>query len=100
MPQCYDEIFKKRIVRLPLEEERSMKSLIEEYGISKSSVAKWCNEFRQEYQNNSESQNEYDAMNEMRKLRKENLFLKKQRHSLRRKSVRDISFYPRTSSCI
>ncbi len=56
MPQHYDETLKKQIVRLRLEE---------------------C-------QNNPESQNEYDSMKEIRKLRKEmeelrkeNLFLKK-----------------------
>ena len=38
MPQPYDEPFKKKIVRLRLEEGRSMRSLTEEYGVSKSSV--------------------------------------------------------------
>ena len=84
MPQHYDETFKKKIVRLRMEEGRSMKSIIEEYGISKSSVIKWCNKFCKECQNSPESQNEYDSMKEIRKLRKEleelrkeNLFLKK-----------------------
>ena len=84
MPQHYDEKFKEKIVRLRIEEGRSMKSIIEEYGISKSSVIKWCNKFCEECQNSPESQNEYDSMKELRKLRKEmeelrkeNLFLKK-----------------------
>ncbi len=84
MPQHYDETFKKKIVRLRVEEGRSMKSIIDEYGISKSSISKWCNEFREECQNSLESQNEYDSMKEicklrreMEELRKENLFLKK-----------------------
>ena len=38
MPQHYDETFKKKIVRLRIKEGQSMKSIIEEYGISKSSV--------------------------------------------------------------
>ena len=45
MPHHYDETFKKKIVRLRIEEGRSVKSIIEEYGISKSSVIKWCNNF-------------------------------------------------------
>jgi IS3 family element, transposase orfA len=84
MPQPYDEPFKKKIVRLHLEEDRSMRSLTEEYGVSKSSVVKWCNEFREECQSNPESQKDYDTMEAMLKLkkeneelRKENLFLKK-----------------------
>ena len=55
MPQHYDETFKKKIVRLRMEEGRSMKSIIEEYRISKSSVIKWCNKFCEECQNNPES---------------------------------------------
>ncbi|SFI23353.1 transposase, partial [Selenomonas ruminantium] len=58
-------------------EGRSIRSIIEEYGMSKASIINWCNEFREECQNNPESQNEYDSMKEIRKLRKENLFLKK-----------------------
>ena len=84
MPQHYDETFKTQIVRLWLEEGRSIRSIMEEYGMSKASIINWCNEFREECQNNPESQNEYDSMKEIRKLRKEmeelrkeNLFLKK-----------------------
>ena len=77
MPQHYDKTFKKQIVRLRLEEGRSIRSIIEEYGMSKASIINWCNEFREECQNGPESQNEYDSMKEIRKLRKENLFLKK-----------------------
>ena len=82
-----------------------MRSLTEEYGVSKSSVVKWCNEFREECQSNPESQKDYDTMEAMLKLkkeneelRKENLFLKKRRHSLRRKSIRGLSIYPKLSS--
>ncbi len=84
MPQHYDETFKKQIVRLRLKEGRSIRSIIEEYGMSKASIINQCNEFREECQNDPESQNEYDSMKEIRKLRKEmeelrkeNLFLKK-----------------------
>lgn len=84
MPQHYDETFKKQIVCLRLEKGRTIKSIIEEYGMPKASIINWCNEFREECQNNPKSQNEYDSMKEIRKLRKEmealrkeNLFLKK-----------------------
>lgn len=45
MPQHYDETFKKQIVRLRLEEGRSIRSIIEEYGMSKASIINWCNEW-------------------------------------------------------
>lgn len=49
MPQYYDDEFKKKIVRLKLEEGRTAKSIISEYGVSKASITKWCQEFREEY---------------------------------------------------
>ena len=39
MPQHYDETFKKQIVRLRLEEGRSIRSIIEEYGMSKPALS-------------------------------------------------------------
>ncbi len=84
MPQYYDNEFKKKIVRLKLEEGRTAKSIISEYGVSKASITKWCQEFREECQSNSEAQKDFDSMKEILRLRKEleevkkeNLFLKK-----------------------
>lgn len=48
MPQYYDNEFKKKIVHLKLEEDRTVKSIISEYGVSKASITKWCQEFREE----------------------------------------------------
>ena len=88
MPQSYTPEFKKKIVRLHLEEGRTYKSITAEYGVSKASISKWCAEFSKECQNqaaiDSNSINEAELMKEnlplRRKLeetRKENLFLKK-----------------------
>ena len=88
MPQTYTPEFKKKIVRLHLEEGRTYKSITTEYGVSKSSISKWCAEFSEECQTkailNPESQNEAELMKENLRLRKEfeesrkeNLFLKK-----------------------
>lgn len=41
MPQYYKDVFKKKIVRLKLEEGRTAKSIISEYSVSKSSITKW-----------------------------------------------------------
>ena len=84
MPQSYTPEFKKKIVRLRLEERRTMKSITTEYSISKETLRRWCNDFKEECQTSPNTKNEYDNMKEMLKLkreneelRKENLFLKK-----------------------
>ena len=88
MPQSYTPEFKKKIVRLHLEEGRTYKSITAEYGVSKASISKWCSEFSEECQakaiTDPESKNEAELMKENLRLRKEleearkeNLFLKK-----------------------
>lgn len=88
MPQSYTPEFRKKIVRLHLEEGRTYNSIIAEYGVSKASISKWCKEFSEECQekacSNPDTQNELELMKENLRLRKEleeakkeNLFLKK-----------------------
>ena len=98
MNQNYEPEFKKKIVRLHLEEGRTLKGLAAEYGVSKASISNWTKQFREECQTNEEAQADYDYMKENLKLKKqlaelqkENDFLKKQWHSLRRKSIRGLS---------
>lgn len=86
--QHYEQEFKNKIVRLPIEEGRTYKSLTAEYGVSKASISKWCSEFSEECQqkalSNPDAQNHLELMKENNRLRKEleearkeNLFLKK-----------------------
>ena len=88
MSQSYTPEFKKKIVRLHVEEGRTYKSITAEYGVSKDSISKWCTEFSKECQTkayeNPEIPNEMELMKENLRLRKEledakkeNLFLKK-----------------------
>lgn len=84
MNQNYEPEFKKKIVRLHLEEGRTLRGLAEEYGISKASISIWTKQFREECQENEEAQAEYDYMKEncklkkqLAELQKENDFLKK-----------------------
>ena len=77
MSQNYTSEFKKKIVRLHLEEGRTYKSITAEYGISKSSISKWCAEFSKECQSNPQAKEDYDSM-------KENLRLKRENEELRR----------------
>lgn len=80
----YEIEFKKKIVRLHLEEGRSLKSLAKEYGVSHASISNWTCQFRNECQTNEEAKEEYDYMKEnlvlrkkLAELEKENDFLKK-----------------------
>ena len=86
--QHYEPEFKKKLVRLHLEEGRTLKSLSAEYGVAKASITIWCrkfsNECREQALTNPIAPNELEIMKENRKLRaeleearKENLFLKK-----------------------
>lgn len=88
MPQHYEDEFKKKIVKLHLEQGRTYNSITAEYGVSKASISKWCSEFSKECQNkaqkNPDAPNELEIMKENLKLRKqleelekENRFLKK-----------------------
>ena len=100
MSQHYETEFKKKIVRLHLEEGRSLKSLASEYGVSHATISNWTKKFRNECQTNEEAKSDYDMMEENLRLRKElaelqkeNNFLKKRRHSLRRKSINGLSIH-------
>ena len=88
MSSKYEPEFKRKIVKLHLEEGRSLRSIATEYGISKASITNWCNEFNEECEaqskNDPDTKTEADYMKENRRLRqeleeakKENLFLKK-----------------------
>ena len=98
MSKHYEPEFKKKIVRLHLEEGRTLKGLAAEYGVSKASISIWVKQFREECQTNEEAKADYDYMKEnlqlkrqLAELQKENDFLKKQQHSLRRKSISGLS---------
>jgi len=82
--QRYEPEFKQKIVRLHLEEGRTIRSLSEEYKTSKAIISIWVSNYREECQTNHETKEDYDYMMENRKLRKqleemqkENQFLKK-----------------------
>jgi len=84
MNKHYETEFKKKIVRLHLEEGRTLKSLAAEYGVSHASISNWTSQFLSECQTNEEAQADYDSIKENLKLKKqlaelqkENDFLKK-----------------------
>ena len=63
--QHYEPEFKKQLVRLHLEEGRTLQSLSAEYGVAKSSITIWCRKFSKECQekalNNPDNPNELEA---------------------------------------
>ena len=74
-----------------------------EYGVVKASISIWCRKFSKECleqaltNSTDTNDNELDRMKEncrlraeLEEARKENLFLKKQRHSLQKKSIRGL----------
>ncbi len=100
MSQNYTPEFKKKIVRLHEEEGRTHKNITAEYGISKTSISKWRSEFREDCQMSSQDKEDYDSMKENLRLKHENeelhkeiAFLKKQWHSLQKKSVRSLPIH-------
>ncbi len=80
----YDEEFKKKVVRLHLESGRTIRSLAEEFHVSKNGISYWVKKYREECEKNPAAKEEYDLMKENLRLkreleeaRKENEFLKK-----------------------
>ena len=71
MPKTYPPEFRKKIIRLHEEEGRSIKSIHEEYGISKSIISKWCNDFLKQSCTNPEVREEYERIQEMVQLQRE-----------------------------
>ena len=54
MNKHYESEFKKKIVRLHLEEGRTLKGLAAEYGVSKASISIWVKQFREECLTNTQ----------------------------------------------
>lgn len=84
----YEPEFKKKIIRLRLEEGRTIPSICKEYGLARSTVSTWCKQFTEECQNQAttspDQTTELDLMKEnlrlhkeLEDMKKEILFLKK-----------------------
>ena len=52
----YTEEFKKKVVRLHLEEGRSIRSLADEFNISKNGISYWIKKYREECTRNPAAQ--------------------------------------------
>ena len=79
----YEPEFRKKIVRLVLEEGRTLKSVNEEYSLGEGTVRGWIRKFEEECETNPDSKDTKNIYQENLKLRKqlteaqkENAFLK------------------------
>jgi transposase len=80
----YDPELIKKIIRLHLEDGRTIKSLNEEYKLGSGTLRYWLDKYREECKSDEKLKEEaegYDEVKELRKklaeLEKENRFLKK-----------------------
>lgn len=96
----YSTEMKKKIVTSNIQDGRTIASLATEYGVSIASINNWKRDYRKECQATPETMSEFELMEEngILKLKladseKENDFLKKQLHSLRRKQASNLQIY-------
>ena len=80
----YEDEFKKRLVKLHIEEGRSMESIKKEYNLSHGILNQWVKNYREEGLTNQNIKKEMDVYEELNKIKKayaelekENAFLKK-----------------------
>ena len=67
----YEPELKQKILRLHLEEGRTQKSLTEEYGLGQGTISYWLKQHRKECQSNPQLQEQTDAFEENKRLRRE-----------------------------
>lgn len=91
---------KETVLRLYMEKGRTKKSLTDEYHLGQGTITYWLHQRRKECQSNPQVKEQTDVYEENKKLRrelaekdKEIAFLKKPRHSLRRKSISCLPVY-------
>ena len=80
--------------------DKSIPKIAVEFNVAKSSVSKWVNEYKEECLYTTSTTAESNEAKEIRRLNqllnekdKEIAFLKKRRHSSRRKSISGISIH-------
>ena len=80
--------------------DKSIPQIAVEFNVAKSSVSKWVNEYKEECLYTTSTTAESNEANEIKRLNqllnekdKEIAFLKKRRHSSRRKSISGISIH-------
>ncbi len=84
MKKQYDSELKSKLLKLHLEQGRTIKSLTEEYHLGKGTLTYWLSEYRKECQADPKLQTQASEYSEMLKLKKENAELKKENDFLKK----------------
>ena len=74
----------KKVVRQHIQDGRTLASLAAEYGVSKATISNWVRAYREECQTNDEAMNQYELMQEIRRLRQEKAELEKEKQFLKK----------------
>ena len=74
----YSSELKQEVIRLHLEEGRTVKSLTEEYNLGRGTITYWLKQYREECENNKSIKDQSDSYAETLRLKKENAELKKE----------------------
>ena len=67
--QTITEETKKKVVKLHIQDGRTISSLAAEYGICHATVSNWIRAYREECQTNDAAKSENELMQEVRQLR-------------------------------
>ena len=80
----YSSELKQEVIRLHLEEGRTIKSLTEEYNLGRGTITYWLKQYREECENNKSTKEQSDSYAETLRLRKEIAELKKENEVLKK----------------
>jgi len=80
----YSSELKQEVIRLHLEEGRTIKSLTEEYNLGRGTITYWLKQYREECENNKSTKEQSDSYAETLRLRKEIAELKKENEFLKK----------------
>lgn len=75
----YPDETRQKIVRLHIQDGRTLKSLATEYGVSQALIiSNWVRHYRKECQTNEKEESQLELMEEVRKLRQEKAELERE----------------------
>ncbi|WP_430882479.1 transposase [Fusibacter sp. JL216-2] len=80
----YDPVLREKIIRLHLEEGRTIKSLTAEYNLGSGTLRYWLDKHRKECETDPRLKNETDQMKGIRRLKKELAEAKKENDFLKK----------------
>ncbi|MCE2200354.1 transposase [Streptococcus thermophilus] len=80
----YPDETRQKIVRLHIQDGRTLKSLAAEYGVFQASISNWVRHYRKECQTNNKEKSQLELTEKVRKLRQEKADLEKKNDFLKK----------------